>query len=128
MHWLLLLLLCTAGVHASDRALKVSIDPVKAPLTRPFDPSLALASPDIEATDWRVAKAAPGCDLPEQVWQHQRQLITGSSVQPLSRMAPPPVRATALLSACTAVLPALLSAGTPDLLEQHLRPCVLGLM
>lgn len=97
MHWLLLLLVCTAGVHASDRALKVSISPVKAPLTRPFDTSLALASPDIEATDWRVAKAAPGCDTPEQVWQHQRRLLTGS-VQP-SRQCPALRRcATALLS------------------------------
>jgi hypothetical protein len=65
----LLLALCAFCVQASDRAFKVTIKPVKAPITRPFDPRLMLNSPDILPTDPRVQKAGAGCDTPEQVHQ-----------------------------------------------------------
>lgn len=116
---LVLLLVCAASVHASDRALKVSIRPVKAPLTRPFDPSLALASPDIEPTDSRVAKAAPGCDAPEQVWQQHCRLLSGT-VHPSLHKAP---LQTAAWSPSAAVLHhrlAVLLAPLSCLVQVHL--------
>lgn len=65
---LLLLLLslpattATTRSHQGSRALQVSIHPVRAPATQPFDASLSLASPDIS-----LEKRGPGCEQPEQV-------------------------------------------------------------
>lgn len=60
---------CAFCVQASDRALKVTIKPVNAPITRPFDPRLRLNSSDIPPSDPRVQKAGAGCNTPEQVDQ-----------------------------------------------------------
>jgi hypothetical protein len=65
----LFLALCSVCVQASDRALKVTIKPVKAPITRHFDPRFMLSSSDILPTDPRVQKVGAGCDIPEQVRQ-----------------------------------------------------------
>lgn len=64
---LLLSLSLLLGAHGSLRTLQVSIHPMKPPITQPFDPNLALNSPDLPSTDTRVVKKAAGCEQPEQV-------------------------------------------------------------
>lgn len=51
----------------ASRSLTVAIQPNAPPKTVPFDKSLQKASPDIATNDYRVAKATPGCVVPEQV-------------------------------------------------------------
>ncbi|KAI8477256.1 MAG: Metallo-dependent phosphatase-like protein [Monoraphidium minutum] len=55
------------AAQAVARALLVSISPDLPPISRPFDESLSLASPDISEDDPRVSKRAPGCQEAEQV-------------------------------------------------------------
>jgi hypothetical protein len=53
--------------NSLDRSLLVTTEPDGPPVTQVFDSSLKRASPDIQADDPRILKAAAGCAVPEQV-------------------------------------------------------------